>query len=35
MSKVLPSNLVPPCLYFDFLRAELEKIGAIRSFSGG
>jgi len=35
MSKDLPSNLVSPCLFFDFHRAELEKIGAIRSFYGG
>ena len=32
MSKDLPSNLVPPCLFFDFLREKSEKIGVIRSF---
>jgi len=35
MSKDLPSNLVTTCLFFDFHREELEKIGAIRSFCGG
>ena len=33
MIRLVPLNLAQPCLFYDFLRAELEKIGAIRSFS--